>query len=107
MDDPLVVTIEPEWEWVKIATAVKVGNIHLVNRCARYFRTYRLTGEATPTNPTSPSVNQRGIIPDEAIQIFVNKTEEIIRSPKLIDVYLFCANNDLDSDDIGKVVIDA
>ena len=106
MSNPAVIEITPEWEWVKVATSITVGNIHMINRCARYFRTYRLTNDTGPANPTAPSGNQEGIIPDEAIQIFLNCTEEQIIANELIDVYLFCANNDLDSNDIGKVVID-
>lgn len=101
MANPVVMDMNTEWEWVKVATAITMGSIHLVNRRPCYFRTYRLTGESAPSNPAS------GTIPDEAIQIFINKTEELIRANVSIDVYLFCKCNDQKNKQTGKVVVDA
>ncbi len=87
--------------WVKVATDIILGSIHLVNRRPWYYRTYRLTGEAAPDNPSE------GTIPDEAVEIFVTTTEELIRAIEPIDVYLFCDNLNPDKTEIGKVVVDA
>lgn len=101
MADPAVIIITPEWEWVKVATNITIASIHLVNRKPWYYRTYRMTGESAPNNPTP------GTLPDEAIKIFVNKTEELIRANESIDIYLFCKCNDRKNMQNGKVVIDA
>ena len=98
MADPAVILINTKRKWTKIATGITVGSIHLINRGINYYRTYRLTGESAPNNPSDVA------IPDEAIQIFINTTEELIRLNEAIDVYLFCAGN---SKINGKVVIDA
>ena len=101
MANPAVVTMNTEWEWQKVATGITMGSIHLKNRGTRYYRTYRLTGESAPNNPAE------GTIPDEAIQIFINKTEELIRANVSIDVYLLCKCNDRKNVQSGKVVVDA
>ena len=101
MANPVAITIEREWEWVKIATSITIGSIHLINEMPCYFRTYRLTGEAAPDNPTP------GTVPDEAVEIFVDETEESIRANELIDVYLFCKLTSLKNTQNGKVVVDA
>ena len=100
MADPAVVGMATEWEWQKVATGITMGSIHLVNRGPRYYRTYRLTGENAPDNPAE------GTIPDEAIQIFINKTEELIRQKESVDIYLFCKCNDRKNVQSGKVVVD-
>ena len=100
MHDPAVIFMNTEWEWVKVATNIIMGSIHLVNRSPSYYRTYRLTGEAAPDSLVE------GTIPDEAIQIFIDKPEEPIEASEYIDVYLFC-KNDFKSTQIGKVVVDA
>lgn len=101
MSNPAVMSMNTEWEWVKIATAITVGSIHMVNRWPCYYRTYRLTGESAPSSLTP------GTIPDEAIQIFIDATEEIINANEAIDVYLFCKNDNSKITAGGKVVIDA
>lgn len=58
MANPVVKTIDTDWEWYKIATAITMASIHLVNRIPRYYRTYRLTGESAPTNPTEETINK-------------------------------------------------
>ena len=101
MADPAVVSMNTEWEWVKIASGITVGSVHMVNRMPCYYRTYRVTGEDAPSNPSV------GTMPDEAIRIFLDTTEEKIRANQLIDVYLLCVNHDLINKDTGKVVVDA
>ncbi len=97
MANPEVIYINKKWKWVKIATGITVGSIHLINTGINYYRTYRMTGESAPSNPSGM------IIPNEAIQIFINTTEELIRLDEAIDVYLFCVGN---SKINGKVVVD-
>ena len=101
MANPAVVEINTEWTWQKVATGITMGSIHLVNRGTCYFRTYRMTGESAPDNPSE------GTIPDEAIQIFLNKIEELIRNNEASDIYLFCKCSNRKNPSTGKVVIDS
>lgn len=101
MGNPVVKTLDTDWTWVEVATAITLAGLHVVNTRPYYYRTYRLTGESAPTDPTE------GTIPDEAIEIFVTTTEELIRANEAIDVYLFCNNLSSTSTQVGKVVVDA
>lgn len=100
MADPNVVEIIPEWEWVKIATAVVSGMVHRIITTVWYYQTYRLTGEA------APAAVVQGTIPEEAVRIFTQSPIEEISSSNPIDVYIMCANQDDDADDPGKIRVD-
>lgn len=97
--DPVIFNI-PEWTWQKIATGVTTGIIHRLTTVVYYYQTYRLTGEAAPTTPTID------IIPDEAARIFDQLNYEPINSAEPIDIYIMCANQDDDANDIGKIRVD-
>ena len=100
MANPLVVTISPEWAWQKVATNVVTGAIYRLVSTVYYYQTFRLTSEAAPSAPTPPNpvTGIPGVIPDEAIRMFDQSNEELIQSNELIDVYIMCANQDIDSD---------
>ena len=97
MSNPAGININIKRKWVKIATGITIGSIHVISKGLCYYRTYRMTGEGAPNNPLEMT------IPDEAIQIFINTTEELIRVNEAVDVYVFCAGN---SKINGKVVVD-
>lgn len=100
MENPNVISL-PEWEWTKIATNVIMGTIHRLSTTVYYYQTFRKTGEAAPTVPTI------GTIPNEAVKIFEQKSEEDIESPAAVDVYIMTMNNDEDNDDdSGKIRVD-
>lgn len=100
MENPNVISL-PEWEWTKIATNVIMGTIHRLSTTVYYYQTYRKTGEAAPTAPTI------GTIPNEAVKIFEQKSEEDIGAPAAADVYIMTMNNDEDNDDdSGKIRVD-
>lgn len=64
--------------WTKIATNVTGGLVHNKGSQATYFQTYRLTGQAAPTNLT------------DAVPLFATSHTETISSSAAIDVYVFC-----------------
>lgn len=72
----------------KVATDVVTGQIHRVLPRANYASTYRLTGEAAPTDKT------------EFVKVFENSASEDIASTAAIDIYMFCIKKD------GKVRVD-
>ncbi len=84
MSDPTYPINCLQGQWTPVAINVLSGQIFNMDKSAFYFQTYRLTGEAAPTNS------------DEGAQIFTIKNFEII-SQKInepIDVYIWCKNND-------------
>lgn len=99
MADPAVIEI-PEWTWVKVATATRGVHINRKNTNVEYWRTYRLTGEAAPSN-----LSIGDPIPTEAIRMFELSAEEFVKSSEAIDVYVLAKNNDADSGDSGYVVV--
>ncbi len=82
MANPLVVEINTEWAWQKVATSVKTGLIHRLTTDVDYYQTYRLTGVAAPTAPVL------GTLPVEAVKIFESSSSESISSTEDIDVYI-------------------
>jgi len=65
--------------WVKVATNVKTGMIHKrTKKRSTYLQTYRLTGEAAPTNR------------NEGIEAFSKCGSISIGSDVEIDVYIMC-----------------
>jgi hypothetical protein len=50
MADPVIVPA-PADEWTIVATAVSIGNLHLLKPGVPTMYTYRLTGEDAPTLP--------------------------------------------------------
>ena len=100
MADPNVVDISTEWVWQKVATNVLTGLINRLTTTVYYYQTYRLTGTAAPAVPT------QGTIPEEAVRIFDQSSQEEISALAAIDVYIMCANSDDDADDVGKIRVD-
>lgn len=47
MSDPAIVAV-PAGAWLKVATAVVAGFVHIVKRDVMYLQTYRDTGGAAP-----------------------------------------------------------
>lgn len=99
MANPEIKTLN-EWEWTKVATNVTTGSMHRIRSTVYYYQTYRLTGEAAPSDPTV------GEMPDEAVRIFEESNQISISSTDPIDVYILCANSDDDNSDAGKVRVD-
>jgi hypothetical protein len=97
-EDPNVVNIL-EWKWVKVATSIKKIYLYRKPTNVYYYRTYRLSGEDAPIDPTDRTA------PDEAIRIFDLSAEEVISSDTPIDIYILCGNNDDDDDDSGQIVV--
>jgi len=93
MDNPAIIVV-PEKIWTKVAEDVVTGVIHRLVSTVNYYQTYRLTGQAAPTELS------------ERVRIFEQSNEAAISATEAIDVYLYCENNDADSDDNGKVRID-
>jgi hypothetical protein len=79
MANPLVVAIT-KGAWVKVATSVTTGYIHILRQGVMYQQTYRLTG-APP--PVSQAEGAR--IPEEGVAI---------SSSQLIDVYIWASSKD-------------
>ncbi len=82
MSNPLVVDINTEWVWQKIATAVVSGNIYRLSTDVNYYQTFRLTGVAAPSAPVL------GAIPEEAVKMFDINDPEPIGHSEPIDVYI-------------------
>ena len=100
MENPNVISL-PEWEWTKVATNVVMGSIHRLSTTVYYYQTFRKTGEAAPPAPTI------GTLPNEAVMIFQQKSEEPIGLAAAADVYIMTMNNDDDDDDdSGKIRVD-
>lgn len=88
MANPVMVDCTAD-TWVKVATAVKAGWIHRkTNKTAIYLQTYRLTGEAAPTDQS------------ESIQLFMKEESEPINADVAIDVYVYCVG------ETGRVRVD-
>ena len=101
MAAPVIFSSMNEWTWVKVATAKVAGFIHKLNSQVYYYQTYRPTGVAAPSVPTT------GTIPAEAVRMFDLSNTEMISSSEQIDVYVMPANSDDDAaDDVGKVRVD-
>lgn len=100
MANPLVVEINTEWVWQKVATAVKTGAIHRLVTDVDYYQTYRLTGVAAPAAPTL------GTLPVEAVKMFELSTLESISSAADIDVYIMVKYDDTLAGRDGKVRVD-
>ncbi len=100
MANPLVVEINIEWVWQKVATAVKTGAIHRLVTDVDYYQTYRLTGVAAPSAPVL------GTLPVEAVKMFESSSSESISSTEDIDVYVMVKYNKTLKLRDGKIRVD-
>ena len=100
MADPNVVDISTEWAWQKIATAITTAIIHRLSTDVDYYQTYRMTGEDAPSSPTL------GTLPEEAVRIFEDGTQESISSSAAIDVYIMVKYDNTLAGRDGKVRVD-
>ena len=100
MANPLPVTIGTEWAWQKVATSVTTGVIHRLTTVVEYYQTYRLTGEAAPTGPTL------GTVPEEAVKMFEQSSNEPIDSSNPIDVYIMVKYDNTLAGRDGKLRVD-
>ena len=82
MSDPVLVPIDGE-DFTKVATAVKTGQVHIMDTGPHYIHTYRDTGEDAPTYPD-----------DLGECIAMNETSIPISSSTSIDVYFATAKDD-------------
>jgi len=89
MANPVVFTI-PVSTWVKVATAVFVGNILPIEADGKYLYTYRMTGGAAPTNGDYSDAKELAY------------EGGIIQSSAAIDVYVAVT----DATDDGHVRVD-
>jgi len=77
MPNPVIIIITPADTWQKVATNVIEGFVHVIGGPARYVQTYRLTGEAAPTDT------------EEGVSFDASGTEPIKANSGLaIDVYV-------------------
>ena len=100
MANPLVVDIDTEWAWQKVATNVTTGVIHRLSTDVYYYQTYRLTGVAAPSAPTL------GTLPEEAVKIFEDGNQESILSSEAIDVYIMVKYDNTLAGRDGKIRVD-
>jgi len=87
MANPEVKTFSP-LVWVKVATAVRRLFLYRVEATNNYYRTYRLTGQTAPVDPSSVD----DIEGSEAILLFADSIDEELRSSEAVDVYVLCAS---------------
>ena len=89
MDNPVFVNLLKD-QWVKVATGVFGGTIHLINPNGLYLQAYRLTGDPEPT------------IMREGVKAFELSQTEIIPPSEGLDVYLWADNNCTVRVDVGN-----
>ena len=77
MANPVIVPC-PKGAWTKVATNIVAGQLHNKATLARYFQTYRVTGDPVPTDLT------------EAVPIFAKEKSIVISNSSPIDVYIYC-----------------
>ncbi len=77
MADPVLVVCALG-SWTKIATNVTTGIVHRKDSDAKYFQTYRMTGNPAPSDLT------------DAVQIFTKEDSAEISNSAAIDVYIYC-----------------
>ena len=88
MADPILVDI-PKNAWLKVATAVTSGMIHIKNSTPVYYQTYRDTGGAAPVGLT------------EIVRLAeMSGGSAEIASTSPIDVYIYALDYD------GKIRLD-
>lgn len=88
MANPIIVTCD-ENVWTKVATNVTEGQVKKIdNKPHRYLETYRMTGNAAPTDR------------EEGIPAFMTAYSELISASAGIDVYIMAIG------DNGKVRVD-
>ncbi len=87
MADPVVTDIA-QGEWVIVATAITCGMLDQIARGFDYYQTYRDTGGSAPATIVATDV------PEEAVPMFQQNSQEIIASSVAIDVYVCCWNKD-------------
>ena len=100
MADPVVTSIA-QGVWVKVATAVTCGMLNQIAFGFDYYQTYRDTGGAAPAAIVDTKV------PEEAVPMFQQNTQEIIASTVGIDIYVCCWNKDNKIAVPGRVRVDA
>lgn len=98
MAEPVRIAIS-EWAWTKVASNIKGLELNLLESSVAYYKTYRRFGASAPTAPV------KGTIPDDAVKIFQQSNTHRIKSSEPLDVYIMCANNDDDSNDIGTILV--
>lgn len=89
--NPTIIPIT-EKTWTKVADNITRCTITRVTSNVKYFRTYRLTGEPTPTG-------------DGVIRLFEQSKYAVVEYYEAIDVWLWCDNSDSDTNDIGEVEV--
>jgi hypothetical protein len=88
MADPARITCNAD-EWTIVATNVTSGQVNRLNKKPNlYLQTYRMTGNAAPTDIT------------EGVPVFVDSESEEIASAAGIDVYIMAVGQD------GEIRID-
>jgi len=98
MANPVRINL-PEWTWVKIAEKINDVKIYRLATTVYYYKTYRQHAQSPPSVPI------KGEVPDDAIPIFSETYLDEIKSSELLDVYILCANNDNDSNEIGSIIV--
>ncbi len=98
MADPVIIEI-PEGAWKLVAENVTNGSIHRLKTDVKYYQTYRPTGEAAPTNPSTPRE-----VTEEAVRLFGSGNQVSISSSDAIDVYLLTVSDP--GGRTGKVRVD-
>jgi hypothetical protein len=86
MANPSAISVPPG-AWLKIATAVQLGIIKILNFDAAYHFTYRMTGDAAP------------VAADREDSQRCNQPSALIEDTEDIDVYVFC------TDDTGRIEV--
>jgi len=85
MANPVIIDI-PIDAWLKVATNVTKGQIHIIETTSQYLHTYRITTDPAPNGVGDGIRMSRGAIE--------------IKSDSLIDVYIYCQEKD------GKIRVD-
>ena len=87
MANPTIVNCAAD-TWVKVATNVTNGQIHVKDTSPRYLSTYRVTGDPAPTDDA------------DSVQLFASTPYSYISSTVAIDVYVKAIG------EAGKVRVD-
>ena len=87
MSNPLFVDC-PADTWTKVATAVTTGQLWKAQSITEYLQTYRLTGEAAPTERS------------EGMKLFSKSDSDKIDSSAPIDAYVYAVGS------AGRVRVD-
>ena len=96
---PSVLNI-PERTWTKIDSGLMIGTLYVLDNSFKYYKTYTEVDGTPPLN---------SILPDDidnftGVRIFDNTIIDKLTFFGNIDLYIYCFNPDLDSDDTGKIL---